>query len=50
MLLQRKTINELIRGKAKIDQDTAKRLEHAFGLPADFWLRRETNYRSSISG
>ena len=42
----RKTINEIIQGKAAITPDTALQLERVLGTPADFWLTRETQYQA----
>jgi addiction module HigA family antidote len=44
-----KTINEIIKGKAAIVPDTALQLERALGVPADFWLVRESRYREWIA-
>ncbi len=41
-------VSELLNGKRPITVDTARRLEAAFGTPADFWLRREANYRLRV--
>jgi addiction module HigA family antidote len=43
------TINEIVRGKAAILPKTASRLEKALGVPAEFWLARETRYRDSLA-
>lgn len=34
----KKTINEIINGKAEITADTAIQLEMVLGVPASFWL------------
>jgi addiction module HigA family antidote len=44
-----KTINEIIKGKAMITPETALQLERALGVPADFWLARETAYRGWLA-
>jgi HTH-type transcriptional regulator/antitoxin HigA len=41
-------VSELLRGKRQLTIDTARRLEAAFGTSADFWLRREANYRLRV--
>ena len=40
-----KTINEIIKGKARITEITALQLEKAIGPSAEFWMARESNYR-----
>ncbi|MFA6954691.1 MAG: HigA family addiction module antitoxin [Thermoanaerobaculia bacterium] len=42
------TINEIVRGKAAILPETASRLQNVLGVPAGFWLARETRYRESL--
>jgi addiction module HigA family antidote len=44
-----KTINELIQGKTAILPDTAIQLDRVTGVPADFWLVREKNYRLELA-
>ena len=44
----RKTINEIIRGKAPITPETALLLERALGIPARFWSNRESQYREAL--
>jgi len=34
----KKTINEIIHGKAQITPETALQLERVVGIPADFWI------------
>ena len=41
----KKTINEMIRGKAPILPDTALKLERVFGRPAHFWNSLEQQYQ-----
>ncbi len=41
----KKTINEIINGKAAITSDTALQLELVLGIPASFWSALESNYR-----
>src|SRR5882724_9630290 len=45
----RKTINEIIRGKAAITAETALQLEKVLGIPATFWITREQNYRELLA-
>ena len=45
--MAKKTINEIINGKAPITPDTALKLEHVFGLPAHFWNMLEQNYQET---
>ncbi|MBL0316348.1 MAG: HigA family addiction module antidote protein [Flavobacteriales bacterium] len=44
-----KTINEIINGKAAITPDTARQLERVLGVPGQFWLNAEKNYRADIA-
>jgi addiction module HigA family antidote len=44
-----KTINEIIQGKASVTPETAIQLERVTGVPADFWLEREKNYRLELA-
>jgi HTH-type transcriptional regulator/antitoxin HigA len=41
----KKTINEIIKGKAAITPDTAIQLERVLGVPASFWNNLERNYQ-----
>lgn len=43
-----KTINEIIKGKTRITEQTAIQLEEYFKVPAEFWLEREYRYRLSL--
>ena len=45
----KKTINEIIKGKAAITPETALQLERVLGIPANFWNNRERNYREFIA-
>lgn len=45
----KKTINEIIKGKAAITQDTALQLERVLGTPASFWNNREQHYRAYLA-
>lgn len=44
-----KLINEIVKGKAPITHDTAIQLERVLGIPADFWNRREAQYREALA-
>jgi len=45
----KKTINEIVKGKAAITPATALRLERVLGAPASFWNDREQHYRESLA-
>lgn len=45
----RKTINEIIRGKAAITPETALQLEQVLDIPASFWCSLEMNYRLDLA-
>jgi len=45
----KKTINEIIKGKAAITSETALQLERVLGAPASFWNDREQHYRESLA-
>src|SRR5213076_793447 len=45
----KKTINEIVKGKAAITPETALQLERVLGTPASFWIAREQNYRESLA-
>jgi addiction module HigA family antidote len=45
----RKTINEIVKGKAAITPETALQLERVLGVPASFWNARETRYREFLA-
>ena len=45
----KKTINEIIRGKATITPETAIQFERVLGSPASFWLEREKQYREFLA-
>lgn len=40
----RKTLSQLVNGKAGISADMAVRLSRVFGSSADFWMRLQGNY------
>ena len=44
----KKTINEIIKGKAEITIDTALQIELVLGTPASFWIERERLYQESL--
>jgi len=45
----KKTINEIIKGKAAIIPDTAIQLERVLGVPASFWNNLERNYQETMA-
>lgn len=45
----KKTINEIIKGKAAITPETALQLEFVLGIPAAFWNAREQYYREALA-
>jgi addiction module HigA family antidote len=45
----RKTINEIIQGKAALTPETALQLERVLGIPAAFWSSLESNYREHLA-
>jgi addiction module HigA family antidote len=45
----KKTINEIINGKAAITPETALQLELVLGVPARFWNNRERLYREALA-
>lgn len=45
----KKTVNEIIRGKAAITPETALQLERVLGASAEFWNNRERNYRQYLA-
>lgn len=45
----KKTINEIIKGKASITSDTALQLERVLGIPAAFWNNLERNYQETLA-
>ena len=44
-----KTISEIINGKAAITPETALELELVLSIPADFWIARESGYRTYLA-
>lgn len=45
----KKTINEIVKGKASITPETALQFERVLGIPAGFWMAREQNYREHLA-
>ncbi|MBD1925140.1 HigA family addiction module antidote protein [Trichocoleus sp. FACHB-90] len=45
----KKTISEIINGKAAITPETALQLERVLGVPASFWNNRERLYREALA-
>ena len=45
----KKTINEIIKGKAAITPETALQLERVLGIPASFWNELESNYQDYLA-
>lgn len=45
----KKTINEIVSGKAAITAETALQLERVLGVPASFWSALERNYRETLA-
>ncbi|HNP17175.1 MAG TPA: HigA family addiction module antitoxin [Fulvivirga sp.] len=41
-------LNDVIKGREPISTETAYRLEKALGIPASFWINRETKYRREV--
>lgn len=46
--INKKTINEIIKGKAPITTSTAMKLEYVFHIPANFWNNLEIQYRETL--
>lgn len=45
----KKTINEIIKGKAAITAETALQFETVLGIPASFWNNLEQNYQETLA-
>lgn len=45
----KKTINEIIHGKAAITPETALQFEKVLGVSASFWINREQNYQEWLA-
>lgn len=44
-----KNVNQIIKGKESISSETAIALEKVLGIPADFWLERERQFRKELA-
>jgi HTH-type transcriptional regulator / antitoxin HigA len=47
--LSEKHVNQIIRGKAPITQDTAVSLERVLGIDAIFWINRDARYQEHLA-
>lgn len=45
----KKTISEIVNGKTQITSETAVQLENVLGIPAEFWLNRESRYQEYLA-
>jgi len=45
----KKTINEIIKGKATLTPETALQLERVLGIPAGFWANRDYHFRAFLA-
>lgn len=45
----KKTINEIVKGKARITPQIALELEHVLAVPAGFWNMRESQYQEYLA-
>ncbi len=45
----KKTVNEIVKGKAPLLPETAIQLERVLAIPARFWTNAEANYRQSLA-
>lgn len=43
------SINDIIQGSAQLTPETALQLERIVGIPADFWMNLERNYRLRLA-
>ena len=41
-------LNDIIKGREPVTTETAYKLSKVLGIPANFWLNRESNYRSEL--
>jgi len=46
--LAKKTINEIVKGKAPITTETALKLERTLGRPTHFWCNLERQYQEDL--
>ena len=44
-----KSISDIIQGSAQLTPETALQLERVVGIPADFWMNLERNFRMRIA-
>ena len=44
-----KHLNQLVKGKVPLTQDTALRLERVLGSTANFWMKRELRYQQQLT-
>ena len=42
-------ISDIVRGRRGVTADTALRLEHAFGVSAEFWLNLQSHYELEVA-
>lgn len=47
--LSEKTINEIIKGKATLSPDSSMKFEQVLGIPAYFWLKRQSEFDQYIA-
>ena len=47
--ISRKTLNEILNGKATVSESTALRLEKVTGIRASVWLRHEAEFREEVA-
>jgi len=47
--LSEKTINEIVKGKASISPETSMKFEQVLGIPAYFWITRQSEYDQYIA-
>jgi HTH-type transcriptional regulator/antitoxin HigA len=45
----KKTVNEIVKGKAPLLPETAVQLERVLGIPARFWAHAEANFRQYLA-
>lgn len=45
----KKTVNEIVKGKAPLLPETAIQLERVLAIPARFWMNAEANYRQALA-
>lgn len=47
--LSEKTINEIVKGRASISPETSMKFEQVLGIPAYFWITRQSEYDQYIA-